>query len=481
MRDAVAGAADELRATAARFVKENRLPGAAVGVVAGPDLAWSAGIGFADVAAARAPDADTLYRVASVTKTFTGTAIMQLAQAGLLHLDDPAVAHLPELRDAGSEFCPLESVTIRRMMSHESGLLSEPPGTDWSDLVYEASAQRNLERVTDIGVKVPPNSQLKYSNLAYQLLGEIVSRVSGEPYPSYVRRAILDPLGMSGSSFDPSGQRTQDCCATGYHPRVFSDDLDVATVMPSIGAEGGLWSSVADLARWLAFQLGAYCPDAERPRGDAAADGSQAGHAVRADVLAPELLKAMHKPRYLSDDTWTTAWAISWYAVRRDDVLWIQHSGDLPGFAANICFDRNARVAGIALLNGTGDAAALAMDLATIARRSALAAPPQVSAPVPTPGAYRPLLGWYAIFNVGIFVRLEWRDGKLTFVDPDNPPWRPVLAPTGDPDVFIVEPGFRQSGEQARFERLADGRVARVHMAAMTMVRLDAVREADGR
>jgi CubicO group peptidase (beta-lactamase class C family) len=502
VRDAVAGAASELRATAARFVKENRLPGAAVGVVAGQDLAWSAGIGFADVTARRAPDAETLYRVASVTKTFTGTAIMQLAQAGLLHLDDPAVAHLPELRGAASPFGPLESVTIRRMMSHESGLLSEPPGTDWATLAYEPSAQRNLGRVAEIGTKIPPNSQLKYSNLAYQLLGEIVTRVSGEPYPSYLRRAVLEPLGMCGSGFDPRGQQ-QDRCATGYRPRVFSDDLDVATTMTSIGAEGGLWSSVTDLARWVTFQLGAYRQEPGQPGGDGQAGHGQAtdgqagasqagdgqagasqagdgqagrpptGPAAGADVLASELLKAMHKPRYLSDDTWTTAWAISWYAVRRDDVVWIQHSGDLPGFSANICFDRTAQVGAIALLNGTGDAAALAMDLATIARRSVLAGPPEVSAPAPTPGAYRPLLGWYAIFDQAMFVRLEWRDGKLTFVDPDNPPWRPVLAPTDDPDVFIVEPGFRQSGELARFERLADGRVARVQLAAMTMVRLE--------
>lgn len=465
MRDAVTGAADELQSCAAKFVKENRLPGASVGVVCGQDLAWYAGVGFADVTTARPPDARTPYQVASITKTFTGTAVMRLAQDARLHLDDPAVAHIPELRDADSHSGPIEALTIRRLLSHESGLLSEPPGTDWAILAYETSAERTLKRVAEIGAKVPANSQLKYSNLGYQLLGEIVGRVTGEPYAQHVRRTILDPLGMTGSGFWPLGDEPTARRATGYRPRIFSDQLDIADQMPSIGAEGGLWSCVADLARWLAVQLGAHQAQGSAETGDLDVGG----------VISPALLRAMHKPRYLSDDTWTTAWGISWYAVRTDDTVWVQHSGDLPGFAANVCFDPGSGVGAIALLNSTADAAALAMDLAAIARRSVLAAPVRINAPVPTPGAYRPLLGYYAIIHAGMFVRLEWRDGKLTFVDPDNPPWRLTLAPTSDPDVFMVEPGFRQSGEQVRFTRLADGRVSRVMLAAMTLQRLDPV------
>ena len=90
--------ATALEACAAAFVKEHRLPGASVAVVHGDDLAWSTGIGLCDAAAGRTADDATLYRVASITKTFTGTAIMQLRDAGRLGLDDAAVDHLPELR-----------------------------------------------------------------------------------------------------------------------------------------------------------------------------------------------------------------------------------------------------------------------------------------------------------------------------------------------------------------------------------------------
>jgi CubicO group peptidase (beta-lactamase class C family) len=125
------------------------------------DITWSdlvSGVRVAEVGARLLPPVTTLYRVASITKTFTGTAIMQLCQAGRLHLDDPAVAHLPELRQAASPFGPIETVSIRRMLSHESGLASDPPGTDWAVPGYEGVVERTLRRVADIGTKVPANA-----------------------------------------------------------------------------------------------------------------------------------------------------------------------------------------------------------------------------------------------------------------------------------------------------------------------------------
>ena len=203
MKSPVTAVADRLEAKAASFVKEKRLPGAAVGVVHGDELVWSAGVGFADVASRRAPEASTLYRIASITKTLTGAAIMQLRDEGRLHLDDPIVAHIPELRNAQSAFGPIETVTIRRMLSHESGLMSEPPGTDWAVPRYEGVVERNLANPEDIGTRVAPNTQWKYSNLAYQLLGEVVARASGEPYVERLRAAILEPLRMASTAFEP--------------------------------------------------------------------------------------------------------------------------------------------------------------------------------------------------------------------------------------------------------------------------------------
>ena len=453
--------ASRLEAAAARYVKENRLPGAAVGVVHGDELAWSAGLGFADVASRRAPDTQTLYRIASITKTFTGTAIMQLRDEGRLNLDDAAVKHLPELRSARNPFGDIEHLTIRRMLSHESGLQSEPPGTDWRLALYEGAVGSNLARVDEIGVMVPPNTQQKYSNLAYQLLGEIVSRVSRTPYADYVRAQILDPLGMPSTAYEPLPDALRSHCATGYAGRFLSDELAVSVTAPTTLAEGGLWSCVGDLARWLSFQL----REAGGPR-----QGAQ--------VLSGSSLREMHAPRYLGDEGWTEAWCIAWYATRKNDVVWIQHSGGLHGFRTDVCFDPKHSVGAIALVNGVGDAATLAMDLAAIAREAVAATAPRIEAPAPLPAAYRELLGLYFAGDIGVVLRLEWRDGKLTFIWPGDPA-QPTLSPTDDPDVFLIDRGVRQSGEHAVFRRLADGRIGSVFVAAGTYVRMEPVTAAE--
>ena len=458
MASPVADVVLKLEARTASFVKDNRLPGAAVGVVHGDELVWSASIGFADVASQRPSDDATLYRIASITKTFTGTAILQLRDEGLLHLDDPAVAYVPELRGASSPFGAIETITIRRILSHESGLVSEPPGTDWMTPTYEGVAERNLARVAEIGTRIPPNVQQKYSNLGYQLLGGIVARLSGVPYVEYVRANILDPLDMAGSAFEPLPEDFRSRCATGYASRFLSDELDLALIPPTVWAEGGLWSCIKDLARWLSFQF----REDRGPR-----DGAQ--------VLAGTTLKEMHTPRYLGNDTWTEAWGISWYAVRKEELIWVQHSGGLHGFNSNVCFDAKERIGAIALLNGAGDAADLAMALGAIARESARSVPPAIELPARVPQAFRSLLGLYVAQQFGELIRVEWRDGALTVVDDSNDEWRPVLTPTGDPDVFVVEPGVRESGEHAAFRRLPDGRVESLYLAAGTYRRLDPV------
>ncbi len=457
MTGLVAAGACELDARLNRFVKGNRLPGAAAGVVHGDELAWVAGAGFADTGTQVPSLPGTLYRIASITKTFTGTAIMQLRDAGRLRLDDPAVDYLPELRGAVSAFTTIEAVTIRRMLSHESGLATEPPGTDWSVPVYQGAVDLTLAHPSDIVLAVPPNVQHKYSDLAYQLLGEIVTRVSGIAYPRYVRELILDPLGMSATGFEPLAGPLLNRRATGYCWRALSDELDPAPAMPPVWAEGGLWSCVEDMARYISFQLRAYA--------DPAADSP---------VLAAASLREMHKPRYLADDDWTSAWGISWCGNRRDDAIWIQHSGGLPGFTTTVCFDPAEQVGAIALVNGTSGTAEFAFDLASTARRLARSAPSASKAPAPTPGQYRPLLGIYARPGLGGWVlRLEWRDGKLAFISPEMPSWHLALEPTGNPDVFIAEPGSNFSGENVIFRRHDDGRVISVLLVESTFMRLD--------
>ena len=189
MAGPVAAGAKDFQTRVASFVRENRLYGAAAGVIHGDELVWSGGAGFADAASQRPSGPDVLFRIASITKTFTGTAIMQLRDAGLLDIDDPVVKWIPELSDSASA-ASIGAVTIRRLLSHESGLVSEPPGTDFlaDEPRYEGLAARNLERVAEIFAAVPPNTQTKYCNLGYQFLGEIVNSGDRNPVPPVHRR-----------------------------------------------------------------------------------------------------------------------------------------------------------------------------------------------------------------------------------------------------------------------------------------------------
>jgi CubicO group peptidase (beta-lactamase class C family) len=458
VKDHAAGVPD-LEARLVSFIEQNRLPGGAAGVVYGDELAWLAGAGFADVAAGKATDPAMLYGIASITKTLTGTAIMQLRDAGRLDLDDPAVRWLPELRSVVNRFGPADAVTIRRMLSHESGLPAAPPGTDWSVPAYQGDPGQTLRQAAEISVQLPPHAQHKYSDLAYQWLGEIITRVSGTPYPRYIREAILDPLGMTATAFRPLPAELTARCATGYQWRALSDYLDPAPPMPLVWAEGGLWSCVADLARWVCLQLRAY----REP-------------AATAPVLDAASLREMHKPRYLADDQWTQAWGISWCGTRRDDTVWTGHAGGIPGFTSAICFDPAAQVGAVVLLNGTSSSAALAMDIAALAREQARHRLPPGTLPAPAPENYQPLLGIYARPSLGGWLmRLEWTQGKLAFTAAEATDWQIVLTPTPVPGRFTIVHAGNLPGENVTFQRLADGRVASVHLMDSTWVRLDRV------
>ncbi len=452
---AASAAAAALAGKLASFVAAQGLPGAAAGVVHGDDLVWTGEAGFADAGTRALTQPGTLYHVASITKTITGTAVLQLRDAGLLDLDQPAVAWLPELSGARSPFGPIEAVTIGRMLSHESGLATDPPGTDWAVPAYQGDPRRTLARPAEIAVRVRPGSQHKYSDLAYQLLGEIVTRVSGIPYPEYVRAQILAPLGMQATSFQPLPAGLAARRATGYHERSLPGELLPAPAMPPIWAEGGLWSCVRDLATWLSCQLRAHRGGPGPP------------------VLAAASLREMHRPRYLAGDDWAEAWGISWCARRLDSGTWITHAGGVPGFTTAVCFDPQAQVGAVLLVNGTCFTGLTAAGLAAIARDLAAAAPPVIEPPDPVPDEYRPLLGIYAKAELNWVIQLEWRAGQLAFTSPGGNGWRLPLTPAGPPGTFTVPPGSAQSGEPVIFHRRAGGQVTSVLLAETTLVRLD--------
>ena len=278
------------------------LPGVVVGVVADQELVWTAGFGFADTQAKTPMTAATRFRMASHSKLFTATAIMQLREQGKLRLDDPVSKYLPWFRVKPAE--PDDPpVTIEELLTHSSGLPREA-GPHWT--TYEFPTEEQLEALmAERQAAFPPEVRFKYSNLAYTLAGKIVESVSGERWADYVRKNIFEPLGMSESSVDQNVPGL----AKGYGRRMPDGSR---AVMPFIDARSmasatGITSTVGDMARFVSAQF------RTGPRG-----GDR--------ILSTASLREMHRVRVL-ENTWTRGNAIGFAVSRVGDKTYIGHGG----------------------------------------------------------------------------------------------------------------------------------------------------------
>lgn len=445
-----------LGAAVASAFAEAPVGGAVVGIVSGDHPVWSTTYGFADLESRRPVDGDTVFRAASITKTFTATAVVQLRDAGALRFDDPLTSHLPEFGAASNPFGPIEDVTLLRLLTHTSGLPVEAPQFDWFDDRYPDTGAI-VGALDGLALVVAPDDRIKYSNLGYQLLGEVVSRVAGMPYADAIERRITAPLGMLDTTFDPTalGART----ATGYDARVFSDDLPRAEARPKgTISDGGLWTTLGDLGRWASFQL----------------EGDDA-------VLLPASLALMHRPRRVADPTWRRAVGLGWYLHRTDAGVRVGHSGGTFGFVSRITIDPAARLGVVILANGDAPLAPLADELLDLVAGdphlrgagSGGSASVDRPLPIPVPPGVRPLLGLYAWEDLSFVVRVEWRDGRIAVGSGEGTSAREsaALAATEDPFVFVVESG-RSAGERLTFLRAGDGPVDGLTLGGWPLVRL---------
>ena len=304
------------------------LPGVVVGVVADQDLVWSAGFGFADTTARRPMTPKTRFRMASHSKLFTATAIMQLREQGKLRLDDPVSKYLPwfRVKKAGADDA---AITIEELLTHSSGLPREADA-HWN--TYEFPTRDELRAlVPDRQAAFAPEVRFKYSNLAYTLAGLIVETVSGDKWADYVQKNIFEPLGMSASSVDQPVSEL----AVGYARRMPDGSR---AVMPFVDARGmaaatGITSTVEDMARFVSAQF-------------------RSGAVGGREILGAASLREMHRVRVL-ESNWSQGNAIG-FAVRREkDKVYIGHGGGYPGYTTHTLIQLDSRIGVIVLTNTT--------------------------------------------------------------------------------------------------------------------------------
>jgi CubicO group peptidase (beta-lactamase class C family) len=245
------------RFLAEEFAKKG-LQNLSFGFVAAGRLVWGRGLGYRDPNARDAVGADTVFRIGSITKVFTGAAILALRDAGKLSLDDLAEKYVPELEDAVYPTQDSARITIRHLVTHSSGL-PRLGGLHYSD-GHEFTQDEFLAAVKGVRLEFSPGDHASYSNLGMAIGGLIVERVSGKRYRDFVAENILAPLAMNDTTFE-LGSVPPSRMAAGYAKQ--GSEVRRGWPLWRLGAVesmGGLYSSVSDMAKFMAWELAAWPP-----------------------------------------------------------------------------------------------------------------------------------------------------------------------------------------------------------------------------
>jgi CubicO group peptidase (beta-lactamase class C family) len=241
-----------------------RMPGAVMGIVIDGELVWVKAAGIREATNKAPVTPDTVFRIASMTKSFTALSILRLRDDGKLSLDDPAMRYVPALADLPYPTADSPTITIRHLLTHSEGF---PEDNAWGDrqLAQTDETMRAWMRA-GIPFSTAPGTAYEYSNFGFAILGQIVAKASGRPYADYVRDNILRPLGMNSTTFEMS-EVPQDRIALGYRREDNAWKAEAILAHGSFGAMGGLWTNAHDLARWVAFLMSAFPPRDEADRG----------------------------------------------------------------------------------------------------------------------------------------------------------------------------------------------------------------------
>jgi CubicO group peptidase (beta-lactamase class C family) len=427
------------------------IPGVALAVVYDQEIVWSKGFGVADLSTRQAVTPQTIFRIASITKTFTSTAILILRDQGKLMLDDPVSQYLPWFTYK-NRFPDGPSITIRQLLTHTSGLPREASFPYWSDNVFPTRDQL-IEAFHSQESVFEPETKYKYSNLGMAILGEIVAAVSGQSYERFIHDAILRPLGMNSTSvYIPEEQRTR--LATGYS-RPMKGGVRKPT--PFMDAKGlapaaNISSTVEDLAAFASFHL-------------------REDDSCGTKILKPSTLREMHRVHWLRPN-WKKGCGLGFFVVKGVDRVTFAHDGWASSQRSYLLISPEEKVAVVVMTNSDdgspGLFAGTAMSmLAPVLRKAAV--PPTMS-PVPDP-AWQRYVGKYAD-SEGLISEVFVRNGALVLYEYDWPPEdNPTdvlieLTPTGK-DSFC-RGGEDGDGEPVVFELGKDGRVVKMKIGPET-------------
>ncbi|MGY1857329.1 serine hydrolase domain-containing protein [Modestobacter sp. SYSU DS0290] len=449
--DVVAAAAPYLESWLEHQRRRGRVPGVQAAVRVGGRLVLDVALGVADETTGAPLTPRHLFRIASHSKTFTATAVLQLVEAGRLRLDDPVGQWVPDL-PAG-----VGAVTVRELLGHQSGLLRDGADNDFWQLLHAFPDESRLRELVagDDAVVFGRNEHFKYSNVGYSLLGLVIEAVTGTGYAEHVQRAVVEPLGLAdtGPEWDPA--RAEEYAAghtallEGETTRLRIPHVDTR----AMAAATGFWSTARDLSAFFA------------------------AHATGDERLLPEAAKRlMRRPE---SEIRAHGQEARWYGLGMDlrtvgERRLVGHSGGYPGHITRTWLDPDAQVVVTVLTNCLeGPADVLARGLFGLIDL-ALAAPDGATGqPDPTRFAGR-FANLWGVTDVALL------GGRLVLLHPGSPaPADEHLELTVLDEVTLRQEsvaGFGSAGETVDYEWADDGAASAVRIGGITSWPVEAFR-----
>ncbi len=420
-----AGAADaelfsSLDRIFADYALDAHIPGLVYGIVANGRLVHVHALGVQDLDTRRAVTADTLFRIASMTKAFTALTVLKLRDDGKLQLDALAETYIPELR--GWKYPTRDSprIRVRDLLNHTAGFVTDDPWGDRQTPLPEAEFSRLLSE--GVPFARTPAMAYEYSNLGFALLGRIITNVSGQPFAETIARALLRPLAMESSGFfvDAAPRERR---ALGYRWEDDAWHLEPTLAHGAFAAMGGLQTSANDYAKWVVFLLAAWPPR----------DDADTGPVHRATVR--ELTEGSNFPRVrqrtrgAGEDacrlavTYGMGMSVS---IDCDLGLALSHGGGYPGYGSHVLLLPNEGVGIFAFANRTYAGPSKAVwDAALALKKAGFLKERSVSVSEALAGAYRAVGAIYAKGEVaagGDVVAMNF------LLDQDAAGWKRELA-----------------------------------------------------
>lgn len=310
--------------------------GVTLGIVSEDGLVFTRSYGYADTEKKITANADTVYRIGSITKQFTALMLLQLVEHGKVHLSDPVEKYFPEVNKIQGRLPGAPPITLVQLATHTAGLDREPDSALYVSGSVAEWEKTLIDALPHTKYLYEPGTRFSYSNIGYAILGAALGRAAGQPYVEYVEQKIFVPLGMMHSTFE-ANQLVRPFLAKGY--QVSKGEIDTDTPEREHAGRGykvpngGAYTTVGDLARFVSFEMG---------------QGPET-------VLTKEALNKNYQSIIAADKDLHTGYGIGFLVQRNLDLVITGFDGAVPGYEALAYFNAPSRVGVILLQNSLGD------------------------------------------------------------------------------------------------------------------------------